>query len=751
MPQIVISPHRDAPKLEPAVRKSAYAFLERISDDDSLPGLHIEPITNAVDSRVRTGRVDKFYRAVLFKVQGQGADAHYVYLGVWPHDVAIEVAKKTRLSVNPVNGIAELITAEPEPVAPKPAHVAPPVSAVAPAPPRTPILVERGFDTQALIDELGIDPAIAEQALAAPAEEDLIAIAERAVEWQGLALLGLAQGDGLGDVKEALAIGEVAATEPEADEDERLVRALQHPAALLQFVFIEDDADLRRAIEENDFDAWRVFLHPEQRKYASASYRGPFRLSGGAGTGKTVVLLHRARHLARRNEVARIILTTYTRTLADALRTDLRRLDPSVSTAAALGESGVHVTGIDAAVSAVLKVAGDDVTESVAQVLGPRSATTYRRTPSEAWQEAIDAVGGELGDDLRSTAFFIAEYAMVVLPQRITTVEEYLRARRQGRRVALDRSRRRAVWAVIDAYRTRASISGSIDFTEAAAAAAAWLETNGPRVDHVLVDEGQDLSPSHWQFLRALAAPGENDLFIAEDSYQRIYGQRVVLGRYGIQIVGRSRRLTLNYRTTFENLRLAVGVLSGAEYVDLEDEPESSARYRSARSGPKPRLVEAASLTDELDAVADLVKGWVGEVDKPETLGILVRDAQLASQVVRGMEERGVGVRLVDGPRMPAGQPVVMTMHRAKGMEFARVLLFDVNNAHMPARYVVKNVTDAERGEILLRERSLLYVAATRARDELVITWSGGRSELLPDMNAPANASDTNDHSARHA
>jgi len=137
-------------------------------------------------------------------------------------------------------------------------------------------------------------------------------------------------------------------------------------------------------------------------------------------------------------------------------------------------------------------------------------------------------------------------------------------------------------------------------------------------------------------------------------------------------------------------------------------------------------------LVDELESAADIVREWLGEVDKPETLGILVRDAQLASQVVRGMEERGVRVRLVDGPRVPAGQPVVMTMHRAKGMEFSRVLLFDVNDAHAPARYVLKNASDAERSEILLRERSLLYVAATRARDELVIMWSGSRSELLP-------------------
>ncbi|WP_350279112.1 3'-5' exonuclease [Kribbella sp. HUAS MG21] len=711
------------------MRKSAYAFLEKLTDDDSIPGLHIEPIMNAADPRVRTGRVDSFYRAVLFKVQGQGQDAHYIYLGVWPHDDAIKVAKQTSLSVNPVNGIAELITSEPVPAPSAPAPV-PAESRITPV--VAPILVERGFDAQALVDELGIDQSIAEQALAATSQDELMEIAERAVEWQGLALLGLAEGDGLSDVKEALGIGEAAPAELSVGADDRLLWALQHPAARLQFAFIEDDDELRRAIEDNDFDAWRVFLHPEQRKYATTSYRGAFRLSGGAGTGKTVVLLHRARHLAQGCRHARVMLTTYTRTLADALRTDLRRLDPSLPVASELGDSGIYVTGVDAAVSAVLKAAGDDVAEAVATVLGPRSTTISRRTASEAWQEAIDASGPELPDDLRSPTFFIAEYAMVVLPQQIVSPDDYLRARRQGRGVALDRARRQAVWNVVSAYRARASINGSIDFTEAAAVAAAWLKLRGPRVDHALIDEGQDLSPSHWQFLRALTTPGEDDLFIAEDSHQRIYGQRVVLGRYGIPIVGRSRRLTLNYRTTFENLRLAVGVLSGADYVDLEEEPESSATYRSARSGPEPRLISAGSLVDELESAANIVREWLGEVDKPETLGILVRDAQLASQVVRGMEERGVRVRLVDGPRIPAGQPVVMTMHRAKGMEFSRVLLFDVNDAHAPARYVLKNASDAERSEILLRERSLLYVAATRARDELVIMWSGSRSELLP-------------------
>src|SRR4029079_11980242 len=150
---------------------------------------------------------------------------------------------------------------------------------------------------------------------------------------------------------------------------------------------------------------------------------------------------------------------------------------------------------------------------------------------------------------------FEAEYAMVVLPQRITTRDEYFKVRRPGRGVSLNRERRSAVWDVIAAYRGSSSVNGSVDFGEAAALAAAMLEVRSVRpADHVLVDEGQDLNPTHWQFLRALVAEGTDDIFIAEDAHQRIYGQRVVVGRYGIKIVGRSRRLALNYRTTAENL-----------------------------------------------------------------------------------------------------------------------------------------------------------------------------------------------------
>jgi superfamily I DNA/RNA helicase len=736
-----------AGKLDPSVKKKAYVFLEKLSEDDAAPGLHIEPITNSADDKVRTGRVDQFYRAVLFKVPSTG-EATYVFHGIWPHDDAIAVAKKTRLTVNPINGIAEIssIPAAPEPTpsqTPPPAwqtvaeqSVSPPaIAESAPTPP----LASLGLDHKALVDVLGIDESLASRALAAPDENALVALAEHAVEWQGLALIDLATGRSVAEVQDRLSLSEQASAAAESESD-RLVKGLRHPAAQMSFTWIESNDELRRVIEGGDFGAWRVFLHPEQRKYAERSYSGPFRLSGGAGTGKTVVLLHRARIIARREPGSRVLLTTFTTNLADQLRTDLLRLDPDLPMASGLGEPGVSIHGIDALASAILRSDGADIAVDADAVLGVGTAQVSGRTPNVAWQDALDAAGGVMPPSLRSAAFLAAEYAQVVLPNGITTREAYYKVRRPGRGVALDRAKRAAVWGVIDAYRAQARVAGTVDFPEAATIAAAHLrrlrDTRGQHVaDHVLVDEGQDLGPAHWQLLRALVGEHANDLFIAEDSHQRIYGQRIVLSQFGIRIVGRSRRLTLNYRTTAQNLAYAITVLEGGTYVDLEEQAETSSGYRSARSGPVPRLFACTTLSEELDRAAELVSEWVQGGEAPETVAVLVREQRQRERVVTGLAERGVTIRAVDREHIKPGQPVTMTMHRAKGTEFSKVLLFGVNQGAIPRPLRDEQYAEDAWADALLRERSLLYVAATRARDELAVSWSGEPSQLL---SAPA-------------
>lgn len=737
MPQIILGPQQYAPKkkVDGSVRGKAYNFLAKLSEDDTLPGLHIEPIATAIDPRVRTGRVDDFWRAVLFKVQGQEKEAIYVYLGVWPHDAATEFAAKARLKVNPVNGIAELLLAD-APISSKaPAYSTAPEEAEA----AEPLFSRLGLSSAELVDELGLDPEVAELSLECQEPEDIVELATLVTGWQGVALIDLSGGRSIEAVRRDLAIGEEESPAPK-NPDDALAVALHHPAARLQFAFVEDNDELRRALEDADFAAWRVFLHPEQRKYAERSWKGSFRLSGGAGTGKTVVLLHRAKNLALRNPDARIVLTTYNKTLADALLRDLKILDPLLPIADKLGDPGIVVKGVDATARAVALSGSPDLGTAVERVLGSRTSQIGKVTNRNAWRDAIASDGSGLSPDLKSAAFFQSEYELVVLPNRVRTFEEYARVRRSGRGVALNRNARAAVWAVISSYRLNAGIQGSADFAEVAAISAEVLNVSGSRpADHVLVDEGQDLSPPQWQFLRALVEEGEDDLFIAEDSHQRIYGNRVVLSRCGIKIVGRSQRLRLNYRTTAQNLGYAVSVLTGTEFFDLEEGSEDTSEYRSARLGPVPRLLQAENLTGELDQAATVVGVWLNELKEgegPETIGILVRTEQAGEQLVRALEERQVQSRFASDKAVPAGMPVVMTMHRAKGMEFARVLIVGVDSSTLPALFALKNIADGEKEDILQREKSLLYVATTRARDELVLLWTGNPSELLPSTGA---------------
>ncbi len=324
-----------APRKRPdgALAKPIYAFLQKLSENDALPGLHIEPINNCVDARARTGRVNDMWRAVLFKIQPPGDEAHYVFTGVWPHDEAIKLAQTATLKTNPVNGLPELIMATDAGTPGRPPHqarVAPPDNSEREQTPWL-LTVNPGITVADLTDELGVPATLAERAIAARDDDEIMALAEQAAaEWQGLALLDLAAGKSVAEVRDTLSIEEPNLAE-QASEEERLLAGLRAPAARMQFAWLEDEAELREVIEQGDFTRWRTFLHPEQRRYVERRYNGAFRLTGGAGTGKTVVLLHRARMLARHDPSARVVLTTFTRNLAATLAENLTSLDSSAA------------------------------------------------------------------------------------------------------------------------------------------------------------------------------------------------------------------------------------------------------------------------------------------------------------------------------------------------------------------------------------------------------------------------------------
>ncbi|WP_349826870.1 3'-5' exonuclease [Brevibacterium litoralis] len=844
--------HKAVEDLDGSVHGKAYKFLTKLGKDDASKGLHIEPIHHSVDPKFRTGRVDDFWRAVLFKLAGSSQSA-YVFYGIYPHDDAIKLARKLRLDVNPINGIteikqvpvvkdetdaAELLAddgaGEAPPAAEEaggegvestpsgaPAEVAP---VVAPVGEKLVHQLIDQYSDEDLHDRMGIDREYIAAARAANTVEDLLDALGGAPDWQADALLDLATGTELTEVRVKLgfdadpdAASEVGAEDSsgttdgvpgtgadagdaEADgavraegegasaeetEADRILAGMQTDAARLSFAVIDGEEELAKVLEDGDFQAWRVFLHPEQRRFAARDYKGPFRLSGGAGTGKTVVLVHRAVRLARANPEARVVLSTYTRNLAAELDAQVKALDPEVRRASSLDEPGVYVQGLDSLVYEVLRNAeAGELSTAVGRVLGAERTTVLQSVKStnddeRMWKDAVAVAGDDLPERCQEVAFLRDEYEQIVLGNGITQKARYLRVPRPGRGVRLSRGQRGAVWDVVTQYRTLAAQRGVATFEEkrhiAAQVLAKRAEVAGVDVvgrseaerssayvaDHVLVDEGQDLVAGHWKFLRSLVRKGTpNDLFIAEDSHQRIYGQKVKLGAFGISIIGRSRRLTLNYRTTELNLAFGMKVLAGhavAEtsaagsegadgsaagsaagqgVTDLEDNVESVVGYRSLRRGTRPVVRGFESAQAEAEFVAGVIRGWLDrETDpvKPEQIAVLVRDWKAQNDVIRRLSELDVDIQPIDGKASSRGQsPLVMTMHRAKGTEFRNVVLWGVNDGSMPVRLAKERYDEEVAADIDQRERSLLYVAATRARDELVVTWSGKKSELVP-------------------
>lgn len=750
MPNLVLSGTFTKQQLQKDVKALAYEFLTKLSDDDTSPGLHIEPINNSIDPRVRTGRVNIQYRAVLYRLANESGEATYLFAGVWNHDDAIKYAKTHKLQVNPVNGVAELIEASEQDAvdaSTSPAPIATPPAGTAKV---TPVLKEKSYLPSDLVNGFGFSQGFADHVFTLANDDEVLAYAGTLpTSWHAEVLAGMLAGMSVDEIKMALDIAPETAADrdeegiveaplvevPETNvntDDDRLLAALKHPAARAQWTFIDDDSELRAIIESGDFAGWRVFLHPEQRRYVDRNYSGPFRLTGGAGTGKTVILLHRARRLALADPNARVILTTFTRQLAANLQRDLERLDPNVPIAAELGDSGVLIRGIDQLAVSVRKSGGAKYGEAGRAVVGEDVGSIGAPVGNhDGWDDAIGISGGGLPDELKSPQFLQAEYLQVILPSRIIELDEYRKVRRPGRGVMLDRGKRDAVWKVVDRYRTAARLSGRLSFADAAEIAAAYLEASSQHwADHILVDEGQDLNPSHWKLLRALVAPGNNDLFLAEDSHQRIYGQRVVLSRYGIPLRGRSRRLSLNYRTTAQNLSYALAMLEGGQYVGPEGEDEATVGpYRSARTGPVPREISANSSVEQIANIAAVIDGWIADGVPASSIAVLT--ATQSAKLQEKLAAAGVPAAEPKGDDLPTNKVVVLTMYKAKGLEFGRVVLYDVSEGSFPPPAALKNVAPAELPEVLSKARSLLYVASSRARDELVVSYQGSPSALL--------------------
>jgi hypothetical protein len=671
-------------------------------------GLHLEKINGAKDPRCRTIRIDQNYRGI---VMAPDEGDTFLLVRVLPHDKADQWVERNVFGVNPTTGVLEV-----EDVVAREGVV----RAIGHADIGPPLFADRSATD---FTELGIPETLVPALMRLTTEAELDGICAVLSPGQGEALQMLASGYNVDDARKELIAHSQAGPVEEADTD----AAIERPAAQGVFYVVRDAEDLLDVLSR-PFDAWRVFLHPSQRRIAyREEYNGPVRVTGGAGTGKTVVAMHRAKALADFNRVnggaGRILFTTFSRTLARSIEENLRNLGG----AELLGQ--VEVSNVDRFAYQVVRDAESTL---------PKVATEDE--VSSLWDDVV----GELGLAF-PPRFLRQEWQQVVLGQGLSSRDAYFAAPRTGRGIRLSRPQRAEVWKGVDAFTTRLVERGRRTHLQLADDAAGFLASRSVQpYRHVIVDEAQDLHPAQWRMLRAAVAEGVNDMFLVGDTHQRIYERRVTLSSVGINVRGRSHRLRLNYRTTEEILRWSLGLLAGHSFDDLDGGSDTLVGYRSTSHGPSPTLAGYPDAAAETGALVDAVGAWLERGFQPEAIGIAARTVDSCKAVVDSLTTVGIPVRMLsrddDGSR--AGGVEVATMHRMKGLEFRCLAVVDVSRDAVPLPFAVAPEAEDAVDHVndLLRERSLLFVACTRARDDLRISWRGHPSLFLEPLLPPGGS-----------
>jgi hypothetical protein len=679
----------DLAKLEkPVVKRITEVFDE--FDSATHTGLHLEKIANARNPRFRSIRIDQSWRGI---VLAPASGDVYTLLKVLPHDDAYAWAQRSNVSVNTATGGIEIRdAAELDRQIPEMEKAA--KSAGIP-------LFKRISDGE--LTKLGIDEQVRSFARTVTDPAQLDAAKSFLPETQWDVLCGLAAGFTPEEVWTDLGAAIVQEPFDTEDVDAAILRS-QHRVVLVS------GPDELMEVFAYPFATWRVYLHPTQRAAVDASYKGPARVTGGPGTGKTVVDLHRAHMLAKRG-AGKVLVTTFTSTLSDTLRSGLDMLVDEDA------DSRIEISHVDRVAHRVFR------REHGAPYL------LSSEDEKAMWAGLVDGLG------LSFTPVFLSEeWRQVVLARRIRTANEYLAAKRTGRGRGLGSAQRAQVWQAIWEFEQSLTRQGIWTHETIRREATRLLEkTSEKPFRHIVIDEAQDLSPDQWRLLRAAVAEAPDDIFIAGDTHQRIYNNRVSLREVGINIAGRSSRMNINYRTTAEILGWSLGLLRGEPIDDMEGGLDSIAGCKSHVHGQPPTLEGRDTADTEAKLIAASVKEWIDEGIAPSEIGIAVRAKWLSSKIEQAL--RSARIPSVDLAKASEDVDAVRvgTMHRMKGLEFRCMCVAGVSAKLVPAANAVTPIDDDKQThqQDLERERCLLFVASTRAREKLLVTWHAEPSPFL--------------------
>lgn len=493
-----------------------------------------------------------------------------------------------------------------------------------------------------------------------------------------------------------------------------------HPDAQRRFRVMSNIEELQRALDF-PWDKWIVYLHPEQRQWVERDYNGPARVSGSAGTGKTIVALHRAAYLVRQYPDARVLLTTFSDTLAHALQTRLNRLlthEPHLA-------ERVDVYSLQA----------------IGQRLHKTSLGSVRLATRDELHALIAESAVAVPGHTFSHHFLFTEWEYVVDAWQIKNREAYRDVVRLGRKTRLPEAQRTVLWSIFERVEAGLVAKGWLTTSGMFTALAMALQTNGhPVFDFAVVDEAQDIGIAHLRFLAALGGGRPNALFFAGDLGQRIFQQPFSWRSLGVDVRGRSRTLRVNYRTSHQ-IRSSADRLLGPDATDVDGNLENRSDTVSVFNGPLPRIQVLEDAKEE----SRIVGQWLADCGKagilPHEIGVFVRSDAQIERAKAAVHHAGLSHHVLDEHvATEYGAVSVSTMHLAKGLEFRAVAVMACDDEVIPLQERIETVgDDADLQEVYDTERHLLYVACTRARDHLLVTGSDPASEFLDDL--PGNLS----------
>lgn len=691
-------------------QKSVKITAFDLQQNHASPGLQFHRIDKSKDKHFWSVRVGRDLRLVVHK-----ADNSFLLCYADHHDKAYQWAERRKLETHPTTGAAQWVEIPDRASPAEPATL----PAVKPAPAgkskaQRPLLFAKVTDNTLL--GYGV-PAEWLSAVKLADEDSLLTLAEHLPAEAAEALLELATGGKPQPV-----------TVPKPSDP------FNHPDAQRRFRVMNGVEELEQALNY-PWDKWTIFLHPAQQQWVMRNYAGPARVAGSAGTGKTIVALHRAVNLARERPDARVWLTTFSETLANALRNKMNCL---ISKQPRLAE---RLEVLD------LQSMGERLYERLNNKTKPKRVLVTPDQLRSTVAAALDAIKAQNPSALQARFtlnFVLGEWADVVDAWQLSSWDGYRDVKRLGRKTRLNEAQRQALWLVFAEVQARLNAANLITPARMFTDLAQQISTlPHPPFDFVVVDEAQDVSVSQLRMLAAMAgvAPDgsgqvrPNSLFFAGDLGQRIFQQPFSWKALGVDLRGRSRTLHINYRTSHQ-IRSQADRLLEPDNIDMDGNTESRKGTVSVFNGPAPLIESFKDETAEIKAVSQWIKALMAAGTAPHELGVFVRSKDQIHRALAALDAAQVIYRVLDEHvETTHGQASVCTMHLAKGLEFKAVVVMACDDDVLPLQSRIESVMDeSDLEEVYNTERHLLYVACTRARDRLMVTSVAPASAFVDDL-----------------